>query len=61
MTTLFDRYEAQRRKLLMDRSAPGRVGTTLPPNDVPEAEMPPSGMLRRDLDLPEVSESEIVR
>ena len=61
MTTLFDRYEAQRRKLLMDRSAPGRVGTTLQPNDVPEAEMPPSDMLRQDLDLPEVSESEIVR
>ncbi|MCH8061232.1 MAG: aminomethyl-transferring glycine dehydrogenase subunit GcvPB [Chloroflexi bacterium] len=61
MTTLFDRYEVQRRKLLMDRSAPGRVGTTLPPNDVPEAEMPPSDMLRQDLDLPEVSESEIVR
>ena len=55
MTTLFDRYESERRKLLMDRSAPGRVGTTLPPNDVPEAEMPPSEMLRRDLDLPEVS------
>ena len=61
MTTLFDRDEAQRRKLLMDRSAPGRVGTTLQPNDVPEAEMPPSEMLRRDLELPEVSESEIVR
>ena len=61
MTTLFERYEVERRKLLMDRSAPGRVGTTLPPNDVPEAEMPPPDMLRRELDLPEVSESEIVR
>ena len=61
MTTLFERYEVERRKLLMDRSAPGRIGTTLPPNDVPEAEMPPSDMLRGDLDLPEVSESEIVR
>ena len=61
MTTLFERYEAERRKLLMDRSVPGRIGTTLQPNDVPEAKLPPSDMLRRDLDFPEVSESEIVR
>ena len=61
MTTLFERYEVERRKLLMDRSASGRIGTTLPPIDVPEAELPPSDMLRQDLDFPEVSESEIVR
>ena len=53
--------EDNRRQLLMDRSVPGRVGTTLPPLDVPEHEPPPEEMLRSDLEMPEVSESEIVR
>ncbi len=47
--------------LLMDRSRPGRVGTTLPALDVPEAQLPSGKLLRQDLDLPEVSEPEIVR
>ncbi len=50
-----------RRRLLMDRSVPGRVGTTLPPLDVPVQELPSSDMLRGDLDMPEVSEGELVR
>ncbi len=45
----------------MDRSAPGRVGTTMPPLDVPEQALPPADMLRADLDMPEVSEAELVR
>ena len=49
------------RVLLMDRSVPGRMSTTLPPRDVPEQELPPEHMLREDLDMPEVSEGELVR
>ena len=45
----------------MERSRPGRVGTTLPPLDVPEQPLPASNMLRDGLDLPEVTESELVR
>ena len=61
MTTLLDRFGLDRRKLLMDRSRPGRVGTTLPPLDVPVAELPDDSLLRDELSLPEVSEGEIVR
>ena len=61
MTSLLDRAALDRRKLLMDRSRSGRMGTTLPPLDVPEAQLPDSSMLRDELDLPEVSEGEIVR
>ena len=50
-----------RRRLLMDRSVPGRVGTTMPPLDVPVQELPSSDMLRGDLEMPEVSEGELVR
>ncbi len=49
------------RRLLMDRSVPGRVGCTLPPLDVPEQEAPPAEQLRGELPMPEVSEGEIVR
>ena len=45
----------------MDRSAPGRIGTTLPSLDVPEAQLPEPSLMRDDLDMPEVSEGEIVR
>ena len=61
MTNLSDRFDQDRRRLLMDRSVPGRMGTTLPPMDVPEQGLPPKDMLRADLDFPEVSESELVR
>ena len=50
-----------RRALLMDRSVPGRTGTTLPSMDVPPQAPPQAELLRDILELPEVSESEIVR
>ena len=50
-----------RRRLLMDRSVPGRIGTTLPPLDVPVQTLPSSELLRDVLDMPEISESELVR
>ena len=49
------------RKLLMDRSTPGRIGATLPPLDVPIQPLPPDNYLRKNIDLPELSESELVR
>ncbi len=61
MNDLLQRSELDKRKLLMDRSRAGRVGTTLPPLDVPPSELPDASMLRDDLELPEVSEGEIVR
>ena len=61
MTTLRDSLDDRRRVLLMDRSVPGRMGTTVPPLDVPEQELPSSGLLRHELDFPEVSEGELAR
>ena len=61
MTAMLDALGEDRRRLLMERSAPGRVGSTLPPLDVPEQELPPAELLRDDLDYPEVSEPELVR
>ncbi len=61
MSGLMRELAAGRRRLLMDRSSPGRVGATLPPPDVPEQELPPDSELREDLDFPEVTESELVR
>ena len=49
------------RRLLMDRSVSGRIGATLPELDVPEQDGPPSDLLRVDLEMPEVSEGELVR
>ena len=45
----------------MDRSVPGRLGASLPPLDVPEQPLPSADLLRGELDLPEVSEGEVVR
>ena len=45
----------------MDRSVPGRLGTTLPLLDVPTQDLPPSEMLRDSLEMPEVAEGELVR
>ncbi|MCH8869187.1 MAG: aminomethyl-transferring glycine dehydrogenase subunit GcvPB [Chloroflexi bacterium] len=59
--SLQQKYEDSRRRLLMDRSVPGRMGVSLPPNDVPEGPLPPSDMLRDEIDFPEVTEGEIVR
>ena len=53
--------EDPRRKLLLDRSVPGRKGATLPPLDVPESPLPAEPLLRTELRLPEVSEPELVR
>ena len=48
-------------KLLMDRSVPGRVGSVLPHLDVPPQPLPEAAMLRTDLELPEISEPEVVQ
>lgn len=61
MTTLLERLSQDRRRLLMDRTVSGRVGTTLPKNDVPEQPLPNQDLLRNSLDFPEVSENDIVR
>ena len=45
----------------MERSVPGRVGAILPPLDVPAQPLPDPGLLRTELDLPEVSEPEVVQ
>ncbi|MEE8519248.1 MAG: aminomethyl-transferring glycine dehydrogenase subunit GcvPB [Dehalococcoidia bacterium] len=50
-----------RRRLLMERSRPGRVGAALPASDVPPQLMPETSLLRDDLELPEVTEGEVVR
>jgi glycine dehydrogenase subunit 2 len=47
--------------LLSELSVPGRVGQRLPAPDVPLAPLPPSGLLRETLPLPEVSEPQVVR
>jgi glycine dehydrogenase subunit 2 len=49
------------RRLLMERSRPGRTGVSLPVCDVPQSPLPDAALLRDDLDLPEVSEGEVVR
>ncbi len=49
------------RRPLMERSRSGRVGVTLPASDVPPQPMPDASMLRDDLELPEVTEGEVVR
>ncbi len=47
--------------LLPDISQPGKIGCSLPALDVPESKLPPRGLLRQDLELPEVSEVELIR
>ena len=49
------------RKLLMDRSADGKVGATMPSIDVPLQPLPDKKFLRENLEMPQVSENEIVR
>ena len=49
------------RKLLMDRSADGKVGATMPSIDVPFQPLPDKKFLRENLEMPQVSENEIVR
>ena len=45
----------------MDRSVPGRMGTTLPSRDVPLQSMPGEELLRDGLELPQVSQGDLVR
>ncbi|MCH7608015.1 MAG: aminomethyl-transferring glycine dehydrogenase subunit GcvPB [Chloroflexi bacterium] len=45
----------------MERSRPGRTGVSLPASDVPEQKLPDPSLLRTSLDLPEVTEGEVVR
>ena len=47
--------------LLPDISQPGKIGCRLPSLDVALTELPPKELLRQELDLPEVSEVELVR
>jgi len=47
--------------LLSELKRSGRVGHALPAGDVPEAEQLPEGLRRERLDLPELSESQVVR
>ena len=47
--------------LLPDISEPGKIGVNLPAPDVPVSELPSENMLRKELELPEVSEVEVVR
>ena len=49
------------RRLLMDRSVPGRVAFTVPDSDVPFQKLPDSSHIRDDVELPEVSQLEVVR
>ncbi len=46
--------------LIYELSSPGRCGVLLPELDVPETALP-EGLLRDDLDLPEVSEVQVIR
>ncbi|MGA2112788.1 MAG: aminomethyl-transferring glycine dehydrogenase subunit GcvPB [Anaerolineales bacterium] len=46
--------------LVYEISVPGREGVALPKTDVPESELP-TGLLRADLPLPELSEGDVVR
>ena len=61
MTTLLERLSQDRRILLMDRSASGRVGATISQFDVPAQPLPSENLLRQTLDFPEVSENDLVR
>ena len=47
--------------LLPDISQPGKIGCSLPHLDVSLTELPPKELLRQELELPEVSEVELMR
>ena len=48
-------------RLTFDLSQPGRRACTLPPLDVPEAPLPPANLLRHELNLPELSQVDLIR
>jgi glycine dehydrogenase subunit 2 len=47
--------------VIYELSKAGRMATTLPALDVPEANLPPAALLREEIDLPEVSELDLMR
>jgi len=47
--------------LLPDISQPDKIGCSLPSLDVPPTKLPPKELLRQELELPEVSEAELMR
>ncbi len=47
--------------LIYELGARGRVGVNLPEPDVPQADLPEAALLRDEVDLPEVSELDVVR
>ena len=47
--------------LLMDQTVAGRRGIIMPESDVPTQPWPDPVLLREDLDLPEVSQPQVVR
>ncbi|MEM9951450.1 MAG: aminomethyl-transferring glycine dehydrogenase subunit GcvPB [Chloroflexota bacterium] len=59
--TVIDQVEPKALEpLIYDMSVPGRIGVNLPELDVPESDLP-TDLLRDDLELPEVSELQVVR
>jgi glycine dehydrogenase subunit 2 len=48
-------------RLTFDLSQPGRRACALPPLDVPQAPLPPPNLLRRELNLPELGQVDLVR
>jgi len=48
-------------RLTFDLGKAGRTACSLPPCDVPEADLPPPSLLRRKLNLPELSQVDLVR
>ncbi|HNW32079.1 MAG TPA: aminomethyl-transferring glycine dehydrogenase subunit GcvPB, partial [Caldisericia bacterium] len=46
---------------IFNNSKAGKVGYSLPPSDVPKAELPKGLVNEKELDLPEVTEVEVVR
>ena len=47
--------------IIYELSSPGRCAAHLPKLDVPESDLPPISMLRGEVDLPEVTEVDLVR
>lgn len=47
--------------LLWEKGRPGRVGVSLPESDVPAAPYEAEGMVRTELNLPDLAELDVVR
>jgi glycine dehydrogenase subunit 2 len=64
MSVEYNAATAERKRaepVIYELGAEGRCAAMLPALDVPEADLPPANLLREDLDLPEVTESELMR